>query len=78
MSNMRQLSSGCGYFSLIRKRNRGDLIYMYKIYMHAFSMRHSVCCPPPALGLAVKLSRFTNSGVKPVSANMRSSCPVLE
>ncbi len=46
--------------------------------MHAFSMRHSVCCPPPALGLAVKLSRFGNSGVKPVYANMRSSGPVLE
>ncbi len=27
--------------------------------------------PPPALGFEVILPRFTNSGVKPVAANMR-------
>ncbi len=41
-------------------------------------MRRSLCCPPPALGVEVILSRLTNSGVKPVAANMRSSSPLLE
>ncbi len=37
------------------------------------SMRRSFCCPPPALGFASMLSGFTNSGVKPGVANMRSA-----
>ncbi len=61
-------------FSLVRRRIRGDLICMYKI-MHGlldFPCKE-VFAVPPDLGFEVILSGFTNRGVKPVAANMRSA-----
>ncbi len=52
-------------FSLVRRRISGNLICMYKIIYGLLNF--------PALGFAVILSRFINSGVKPVAANMRSA-----
>ncbi len=67
MSRMRQL------ISLAHRRIRGDLICMYKI-MHGHVEYHSdtVFAEPSALGFAVIPSKFTNSYVKPISANIRS------
>ncbi len=47
---------------------------MYKI-MHGLLDFHATqfLLPPPTLGFEVILSRFTNSGVKPVAANMCSA-----
>ncbi len=53
-------------FTLVRGRIRGDLICMYKIC-------DAVLLPPLALGFTVILSRFTNSGVRPVATSMRSA-----
>ncbi len=57
---------------LVRRRIRGGLIC---IYCTAFSTFHvaQVLLPPLALNVTLILSRFTNSGVKPVAANMRSA-----
>ncbi len=61
-------------FPLVRRRILGDLICIYTI-MHALldSSCDAVFAAPPALGFEVILSRFTNSGVRPVAANMRSA-----
>ncbi len=59
-------------FSLVCRRIRGGLICTYKMVhgLHDFPC-DAVFAPPPALGFAVMLSKFTNSGVKPGVANMR-------
>ncbi len=61
-------------FSLVHRGIHGDLICIYKI-MHGLLDFHATqfLLPPPTLDFEVILSRFTNSGVKPVAANMCSA-----
>ncbi len=58
-----------GLFSLVRRRICGYLICIYKI-MHGFLgfPSDTVVAAPTRI-----LSRFTNSGAKPVGTNMRSA-----
>ncbi len=61
-------------FSLVHRRIRSDLICTYKIMHGLFDFQcDEVFAAPPALGFEVILSRFTNSGVRPVTANTRSA-----
>ncbi len=66
--------NGLLLFELVHRRFRGDPICMYKIMHGLLDFPWDVVfADPPALGVAVILSRFTNSGVKPVTANMPSA-----
>ncbi len=66
-------------FSLVHRRNRGDPFCMYNIMHGLLDFQCDTNFATPArFGLRVILSSFTNSGVKPVAANMRSSSPALE
>ncbi len=50
--------------SLARRRSRGDLTCMYNL-THDLFMGCYFLLPPPALGFAVIIKRFNNSGVTP-------------
>ncbi len=59
--------------ALVRREIHGDFICMYKIVNGLFSVQWNAgFAAPLALGFAIMHSRFTNSGVEAVAANMRS------
>ncbi len=62
-----------GLFSLISRRVRGDLICMVKITHHLLNFPFDAVFAAPVLGFAAMLSRFPNSGVKPVTISMCSA-----